>query len=117
MSAGSNRRQRIEQMLEEKPHDQMLRYALALELEKERDHERSLALLAELCDESPPYVAAFFMAGQQLARLERFDEARSFLRRGIDAARQAGDSHAAAEMSELLVQLGSLGEATGGSPP
>jgi tetratricopeptide (TPR) repeat protein len=103
------RRQRIESMLAEEPRDVFLRYSLALELEKEGEHDASLAGLDELTRESPPYVPAFFMAGQQLARLERVEEAREVLRRGIDEARGQGNSHAAGEMSEFLASLGKLG--------
>jgi hypothetical protein len=45
-----------------------------------------------------------------LVRLERIDEARRWLREGIEAARQQGNAHAAGEMSELLASLGALGE-------
>ena len=83
---------------------------LALELEKAGENDRSLELLAGLTRDAEPYVPAFFMAGQQLTQLERVNEARSFLRDGIEAARAAGDSHAAGEMSEFLASLGSLGE-------
>jgi hypothetical protein len=50
------------------------------------------------------------MQGQQLVKLARLDEARSVLRNGIEAARIAGDAHAAAEMSEFLQSLGAHGE-------
>ena len=69
-------------MLADDPADTFLRYQLALEREKEGDHERSLQGLAELTRDQPPYVPAFFMAGQQLVRLSRIDEARSMLRDG-----------------------------------
>jgi len=104
-----SRREKIEAMLAENPADTFLRYSLALEREKEGDHERSLQGLAELSRDQPPYVPAFFMAAQQLVRLSRIDDARSMLRDGIDAARQQGNAHAAGEMAELLTQLGALG--------
>lgn len=97
-------------MLSGEPRDVFLRYALALELEKEGDHAGSLARLAELQREDPPYVPAFFMAAQQLAAQDRISEARTALRDGIDHARQQGNAHAAGEMSELLTQLGARGE-------
>src|SRR5271167_1227506 len=103
------RREKIEAMLVDDPTDTFLRYSLALEREKEGDHERSLTGLAELTRDQPPYVPAFFMAAQQLVKLSRIDEARSFLRDGIEAARVQGNSHAAGEMAELLSQLGALG--------
>ncbi len=102
----TNRRQQIETMLADSPADVFLRYALSLELDKEGENERSLAELRRLMSEEPPYVPAFFMAGQQLVRLSRPDEARAHLRDGIEEARQQGNSHAAGEMSEFLAGIG-----------
>lgn len=106
----ATRREKIEAMLADDPKDTFLRYSLAMELDKESENERSLALLTELTKDATPYVPAFFMAGQQLTRLDRTNEARSFLRDGIEEARKQGDAHAAGEMSEFLATLGSLGE-------
>jgi tetratricopeptide (TPR) repeat protein len=106
----SNRREKIEAMLVEEPNDLFLRYSLAMEFDKEGEHEASLAGLGQLCQESPPYIAAFFMAGKQLARLGRIEEAREFLRNGIEVARLQGDRHAASEMGDFLASLGGLGE-------
>jgi thioredoxin-like negative regulator of GroEL len=102
-----SRREKIEAMLADDPADVFLRYSLAMELDKEGSHDSSLAKFAELTADNPPYVPAFFMSAQQLARLNRIDEARSTLRYGITAAREQNDQHAAAEMSEFLMSLGS----------
>ena len=101
-----SRREKIEAMLADEPGDTFLRYSLAMELDKEGDHAASLARFTELTRDRPPYVPAFFMAGQQLARLARMSEAREFLRVGIEAARTQGDAHAAGEMSEFMASLG-----------
>jgi hypothetical protein len=101
-----SRREKIEAMLADDPADTFLRYSLAMELEKEGEHDRSLGKFADLTRDTPPYVPAFFMAAQQLARLSRADEARTILREGIIAARQQGDQHAAGEMTEFLASLG-----------
>jgi len=106
----ASRREKIEAMLVDDPSDTFLRYSLAMELDKEGEHDRSLEKLNGLTQDDPPYVPAFFMAGQQLARLERTSEARTILRDGIEQARTQGDSHAAGEMSEFLASLGGLGE-------
>lgn len=105
-----SRREKIEAMLADDPTDTFLRYSLAMELDKEGDHDASLTRLAELTKDATPYVPAFFMAGQQLARLDRVNEARSSLRDGIEEARRQGDAHAAGEMSEFLTSLGIEGE-------
>lgn len=97
-------------MLVDDPTDTFLRYGLALEFRTEGDHLKSIAKLKSLTKDDPPYVPAFFMAAQQLVELDRIDEAREYLRGGIQQARQQGDQHAAAEMSELLSSLGQLGE-------
>lgn len=106
----ATRREKIEAMLVDEPKDVFLRYSLAMELDKEGDHDRSLDLLTELIEETPPYIPAFFMAGQQLARIDRVSKARDVLRVGIEMAREQGNAHAAGEMSEFLASLGSAGE-------
>jgi thioredoxin-like negative regulator of GroEL len=106
----SSRREKIEAMLADEPDDQFLRYALAMELEKAEEHERSLEYLRGLMSDNPPHVASFFMAGQHLTKQDRIEDAREALRVGIEEARKQGDSHAAGEMSEFLAGLGSLGE-------
>jgi hypothetical protein len=106
----SSRREKIQAMLADDPADTFLRYSLALELDKEGRNDESLEVFRGLMGDSPPYVPAFFMSAQQLARLNRIGESRSVLREGIEHARAAGDAHAAGEMSEFLASLGALGE-------
>ncbi len=103
----STRRQKIEAMLQDEPDDIFLRYSLAMEMSNEGQLERALELLQQLCQAGPPYVPAFFRSAQILADEERIDEARGFLRDGIETARVQGDLHAAAEMGEMLSDLGS----------
>ena len=105
-----SRREKIEAMLAQDPADKMLRYMLAMELDKAADHDRSLELFAGLMADNPPHVPAFLMAGQQLIKLDRVEEARTALREGIEAARNQDDSHAAGEMAEFLAQLGNAGQ-------
>ncbi len=92
-------------MLEQQPDDVFLRYALALELDKASEHQRSLAIFKSLMDGEPPYVPAFFMAGQMLARLERSGEAKPILLKGIEQANAQDDLHAAGEMEGFLEML------------
>ncbi|MCY2984066.1 MAG: hypothetical protein NTY15_10585 [Planctomycetota bacterium] len=103
----TSRIDKIQAMLQDDPRDTFLRYTLAMEYRKLDENEKSLELLTELANhEEPRYVAAFFMAAQQLVELERIEEARTFLRDGIDEARRQNNQHAAAEMSELLAEIG-----------
>lgn len=101
-----SRRGKIEAMLAQDPRDTMLRYMLAMELDKEGQHALSLEYLRGLMEDQPPHVPSFFRAAQQLQRLARVEEARSVLRVGIEEARRQNDLHAAGEMGELLAHLG-----------
>lgn len=83
----------------------MLRYMLALELEKAGEHDESLQLLQNLMADETPYVPAYLMAGQQLAGLGRIAEARDTYTKGIAQAGATGDDHAAAEMAQFRSDL------------
>lgn len=104
----SQRRLKIEEMLQLEPQDIFLRYSLAMELSKEGQLRESLELLQALCEAVPPYVPAFFRSAQLLADHDDVQGAREFLRVGIETAREQGDLHAAGEMGEMLADLGSL---------
>jgi tetratricopeptide (TPR) repeat protein len=95
----------LREMLNSEPQDAFLNYALALELDKQGQHEESLSLFEKLMQFDPPYVPAFFMAGQMLSRLDRMAEARPLLSAGIEEARRQGNTHAAGEMSDFLAML------------
>ena len=97
-------------MLTEEPGDTFLTYSLAMEHRSAGDRAQAMALFDELSAAQPPHVPAFFMAAQMLVEQNQFDPARTKLRDGIDEARRQGDSHAAAEMSELLATIGAAGE-------
>ncbi len=101
----TSRREKLEAMLTTTPDDQLLRYMLALELEKAHEHVKSLDLLQSLMHDAPPYVPAFLMAGQQLSGLGRNDDAAAAWRNGITEAQRQGNSHAAGEMSQFLAAL------------
>lgn len=105
-----SRREKIEALLAAEPNDAFLRYGLAVEYDNEGRHDESIALFESLTRDSPPHVPSFFRGAQLLVRLDRVNEARDWLRRGIEEARRQGDLHAAGEMGELLASLGVLGE-------
>ncbi len=100
-----SRRAEIESMLKDAPGDTFLQYALAMELRSEGEHEESLKLFGDLMAAKPPHVPAFFMAGQQLAGLDRIPEAQEILKQGIQQANEQGNAHASGEMTEFLMSL------------
>jgi hypothetical protein len=76
-----------------------------MEYKSEGEHELSLELFGKLMVADTPHVPAFFMAGQQLAGLDRIEEAQEILKEGIRHANQQGNAHASAEMTEFLMAI------------
>lgn len=105
--AKTPRMEQIEAMLADDPGDAFLRYGLAMEHASHGDDESAVRVLRELIAATPdqPYVPAYHMLGQALARVGRESEAAAALREGIVAARKVGDGHALGEMEGLLSTL------------
>ena len=100
-----SRRNQLLQMLRDSPNDAFLQYALAMEDRSAGEDEAALAGLRRVLNADRSYVAAYFMQGQILAGLGRYDDARAILQDGIAVAKTTGDAHAAGEMTELLASL------------
>jgi thioredoxin-like negative regulator of GroEL len=103
--AGKSRKQMIEEMLTEEPNDPELRYALAMEYVSAQDDAGAVRCFQELCAAQPDFVPTYFHLAQALIRLDRSEEARPVVERGIAAARNKGDLHAAGELEGLLYSL------------
>jgi tetratricopeptide (TPR) repeat protein len=103
--ASKSRKQQLEEMLAEDPHDPFLRYGLAMEHVGAGQDEEATRCFEELLKTNPDYVPGYMQAGRALARLDRLEEARGVFQSGITAARQQGDLHAAEEMAGFLEGL------------
>lgn len=101
----ASRKEQLEALLANDPNDPFLRYGLAMEYVSAGDDLTAARCLTELSQVAPDYVPAYLQAGQALMRLDRLDEARSILQRGIEVARRLGDLHAAGEMEGFLESL------------
>jgi cytochrome c-type biogenesis protein CcmH/NrfG len=101
----SDRRTKIEQMLELEPNDPELRYMLAMEVASGGDDAGAVACFHDLLERCPDYAPGYHMAARTLVRLNRIAEAKAMLQRGIPAATRKNDLHAAGEMQELLAGL------------
>ncbi len=93
-------------MLAADPADAFLRYAMAMEYVKSGNLNQAIVEFRRLIDDDAAYVAAYFMCGRVLRDSGDTPAARQMWIQGIAKAREIGDSHAAAEMSEELNFLG-----------
>ncbi len=96
----------LKQVLEQNPNDAFARYGLAMEYARAGQVDAAMQEFSALLKGNPDYTAAYFQAAQTLARAERSEEARRFLRDGIACAARTGDQHAQSEMQAMLEELG-----------
>jgi tetratricopeptide (TPR) repeat protein len=96
----------LKQFLEQNPNDAFARYGLAMEYARAGEMDAALQEFGTLLKANPDYTAAYFQAAQALARAERMEEARQWLRDGIACAERTGDQHAKSEMAAMLEELG-----------
>ncbi len=96
----------LKQVLEQNPNDTFARYGLAMEYAREGQVDGALQEFQTLVQANPDYTAAYFQAAQALARADRTDDARQWLRNGIACAERVRDEHAKSEMSAMLEELG-----------
>lgn len=100
-----SRKQQLQTMLEDDPHDPFLRYALAMEIVAEGDTSGAIVQLKQLLAHSPEYVPGFLQVGQLLIKENRLDEARHMLKMGMQTAFKQADHHAYEEMEGILASI------------
>jgi tetratricopeptide (TPR) repeat protein len=86
--------------------DPFVWYGLAMEYRSLGRHEEALATFDTLRARTPDYVPMYLMCGQMLETMGRLDDARTWLRSGIAAAKAKGDTHALSELESALQVLG-----------
>lgn len=100
------RLQMLEEMLAAEPNDSFVNYGLAMEYLAAGRAEDAVARLRHLTGTvNPSYSAGYYQLGKALDGLNRVDEAKEVLTRGIAIAEKSGDWHTAGEMKELLASL------------
>jgi len=95
----------LKDFLENDPNDSFTRYALALEYAGLGETPLAISLLLEVLERNPAYVPAYQQLGFQYQKLDRRAEAIQVLQRGIEVAREQGDTHAQREMHDALDEI------------
>jgi tetratricopeptide (TPR) repeat protein len=100
-----SRREILEEFVAQDPSESFSRYALALELEKEKRVHEAVEHLREVISRDPGYTAAYQQLGRLLGRIGLLDDARDIYQRGIEAARASGDHRSISEMQDALEMI------------
>lgn len=101
-----SRLEAVKGLLAQDPANSRVRFMLCMEYLSAQDWSSAVAELSELIARDPNYVAAYYQAGRASEQMGEDDQARDFYRRGIDAARRAGDAHSLSELQAALDILG-----------
>lgn len=96
----------LQRLLEQDPANNRLQYMLGMEYLSQGRPAEAASTLRALLERNPGYVPAYYQAGRACEQAGDTGAAREFYRRGIEAARRAGDSHAASELEAALDLLG-----------
>lgn len=102
---GMNRKEQILQMLQADAEDAFLRYALALEFEKEANILEAIKTLQALKSSSPSYLGLYLKLAQLLTEINQLAEASMVLHNGISLAKEQGNRKAQGELNELLLAI------------
>lgn len=100
-----SRLEKLQEFIQQRPTDAFAHYGLAMEYVNNGRAEDALATFNKLLGFKPDYAAAYYQAGVLLGKLNRADEARQMLERGMEVAAKNGDLHTKGEMEEALHNL------------
>lgn len=96
----------LRKLAEQDPANSRLQYMLAMEYLSLGKPGEAASTLRALIERDPSYVPAYYQAGRACEEAGDPGAARDFYSRGIEAARRAGDAHAASELQAALDILG-----------
>ncbi|MBK9103199.1 MAG: tetratricopeptide repeat protein [Saprospiraceae bacterium] len=98
----------LETMLDERPDDPFLIYALAREYQKEpAGTMQALLMFEHLVNHHPDYIATYYHYAKMLYGIGNQPEAIRLLELGIERGLAAKDMHAVSEMKGMLMGWGS----------
>ncbi|MCG8423176.1 MAG: tetratricopeptide repeat protein [Proteobacteria bacterium] len=95
----------LKSFIERNSDDPFPRYGLAMEYRNTGQLDEAQAIFDELTERFPDYLAAYLMAGNNLADLGRKEDAAAMYRNGIEVSRRLGDAHTTSELETALAEL------------
>lgn len=97
--------EQVKQLLINNPNDSFLQHALALELIKRGEDKEAKNLFEALLERDPGYVGSYYHLAKLLERTGDTNNAVEWYKKGLNAAKQAGNKHAANELQSAYDDL------------
>jgi len=101
----NSRIENLKKYLSEDPKDSFLRYALAMELYKNKEISESRKIFKDLILEYPEYLASYYQYGKLLEENQQSDEAIKIYGEGIKIAEKQNNIRTVKELKEALYSL------------
>lgn len=96
----------IKEMLETNPDDSFLKYAAALEYEKDGNRKMAISTIQDLLAKDENYLGAYYKLGRLFEELGKEKEAIKVYRAGLEVSKKTSDLKTEGELSEALMLLG-----------
>lgn len=104
-SMEKTRLQMITEALQASPENAFLRFGLAMELKNAGRDDEAWKQFEHLLAHHPDYWATYLHAGMLLVKMQRRDEARQVMARGVEVTGRLKNSHAQSELQAALDDL------------
>lgn len=92
-------------MLNEEPHDDFLRYAVAVEYSAAGNIPEAISRIESLIADKPDYLGAYYKLGQLHEQNGAIDKALDVYRRGVDVAKKQRNVKTLGELNTAILLL------------
>jgi Tfp pilus assembly protein PilF len=97
--------EKLKEFLKSNPTDSFVQHALALEYIKKGNNAEARTLFENILNRDPGYIGSYYQLGKLLENMDEKDLAIQWYKKGMDAAKVAGDNHAYNELEAAYEDL------------
>lgn len=101
----SSRLEQLLVMLSQEPHDEFLRYAVAVEYSAAGNITEAISRIESLIADKPDYLGAFYKLGQLHELNGSIEKALDVYRRGVEVAKKQGNTKTLGELNTAIMLL------------
>ena len=101
----SSRLDQLLVMLNQEPHDDFLRYAVAVEYSAAGDIQQAIARIESLIADKPDYLGAYYKLGQLHEQNGSVEKALDVYHRGVEVAKKQGNAKTLGELNTAILLL------------
>lgn len=105
MTDNRNKIKQLAQNVRNNPTDSFSKFALALELLKNNQAQKALALFESVYTLDPEYLGVYYHLGKLYQSMNRFQDAEECFKEGIVVAEQQNEQRTLSELKEALILL------------